>query len=270
MIQVARCRSSHVSCTPKRGDWAWSAGIRPRCRMHRDGQPDRPGRRDRPASPPSRHLDDVLPHGRHPAAHSRWDEPRPRSSDSHPAPPGTRTMPSAGHVHDGQKIGRMTTFRFLWPARSSRTPPATGCGSGGRSSPPGSTRSGGRTRRSSGCGSPADRPRDTLLAAADLAQREKACCGFFRFAVELEVDSRRLRVEVPADAVGVLDDFFGADPSEREQADDSRGVGGDQTAAADDEAIPVPPWSPSTTTPCPTSTATSSAAAAATSPWPRT
>ncbi len=59
------------------------------------------------------------------------------------------------------------------------------------------------------------RPGDeTLLLAADLAQREKACCGFFRFAVELEADARWLRVEVPADAAGVLDDFFGERPSE--------------------------------------------------------
>jgi len=62
----------------------------------------------------------------------------------------------------------------------------------------------------------ADRADETLLVAADLAQREKACCAFFRFSVDLEVDSRWLRVEVPADAVGVLDDFFGGHPSEKE------------------------------------------------------
>jgi len=55
---------------------------------------------------------------------------------------------------------------------------------------------------------------DTLLVAVDLAQREKACCGFFRFSVELEADARWLRVEVPPDAVGILDDFFGAGPSD--------------------------------------------------------
>ncbi|MEA2686756.1 MAG: hypothetical protein QOE93_1951 [Actinomycetota bacterium] len=57
---------------------------------------------------------------------------------------------------------------------------------------------------------------DTLLAAVDLAQREKACCGFFRFSVELEADARWLRVEVPADAAAVLDDFLGAHPSEED------------------------------------------------------
>jgi hypothetical protein len=48
-----------------------------------------------------------------------------------------------------------------------------------------------------------------LAAAVDLAGREKACCPFFAFAIEIEPDARTLRVEVPAEAVAVLDDFAG-------------------------------------------------------------
>lgn len=44
----------------------------------------------------------------------------------------------------------------------------------------------------------------TLL---DLAQQEKACCEFFSFAFEVDVDGVRLVVSVPDDAVEVLDDF---------------------------------------------------------------
>ena len=41
----------------------------------------------------------------------------------------------------------------------------------------------------------------------DLARREKACCGFFSFAVEIDSGGATMVVEVPDDAVGVLDDF---------------------------------------------------------------
>jgi hypothetical protein len=40
-----------------------------------------------------------------------------------------------------------------------------------------------------------------------LAQREMACCRFFRFAFDVEADTVRLVVGVPEDAVAVLDDF---------------------------------------------------------------
>ena len=50
---------------------------------------------------------------------------------------------------------------------------------------------------------------DVLVAAADLARREKTCCPFFDFAIEIGPDGNTLRVEVPADAVQVLDDFAG-------------------------------------------------------------
>jgi hypothetical protein len=41
----------------------------------------------------------------------------------------------------------------------------------------------------------------------DLARREKACCGFFSFAVEIDAQGATMVVEVPEDAVAVLDDF---------------------------------------------------------------
>lgn len=40
-----------------------------------------------------------------------------------------------------------------------------------------------------------------------LAQREKACCPFFDFAVAIEADAVFLRVTVPEEAVSILDDF---------------------------------------------------------------
>lgn len=48
---------------------------------------------------------------------------------------------------------------------------------------------------------------DVLFTAVDLAQREKACCGFFSFSIELDSDARWLRVEVPADAARILADL---------------------------------------------------------------
>jgi hypothetical protein len=47
----------------------------------------------------------------------------------------------------------------------------------------------------------------TLAAAASLSQREKQCCAFFDFAVELESDGRWLTVAVPAGAEATLSDF---------------------------------------------------------------
>jgi hypothetical protein len=40
-----------------------------------------------------------------------------------------------------------------------------------------------------------------------LARREKACCTFFRFSIEIGVESVELRISVPSEAVAVLDDF---------------------------------------------------------------
>lgn len=42
----------------------------------------------------------------------------------------------------------------------------------------------------------------------DLARREKACCDFFTFAVEIDRQGATMAVEVPDDAVAVLDDFL--------------------------------------------------------------
>ena len=51
-----------------------------------------------------------------------------------------------------------------------------------------------------------------VLAAADLAQREQACCAFFDFAIQLRADGRYLSVAVPDDAAPVLHDFLGLLP----------------------------------------------------------
>ena len=48
-----------------------------------------------------------------------------------------------------------------------------------------------------------------LVAAADLASREKACCPFLDFAIEIEQDARTLRIEAPAAASQVLEDLAG-------------------------------------------------------------
>ncbi|MBV9660588.1 MAG: hypothetical protein JO337_05470 [Acidimicrobiales bacterium] len=39
----------------------------------------------------------------------------------------------------------------------------------------------------------------------DLARREKACCDFFTFKVKIDADGATLVIEVPEDAVAVLD-----------------------------------------------------------------
>ncbi len=48
---------------------------------------------------------------------------------------------------------------------------------------------------------------DILVTAVDLAQREKTCCGFFSFSIEVDSSARWLRVEVPADAATILADL---------------------------------------------------------------
>lgn len=57
---------------------------------------------------------------------------------------------------------------------------------------------------------PAD---EVLLATADLARREKACCGFFDFRLLPLADALVLEVEVPADAAAVLGDLVDLVPS---------------------------------------------------------
>jgi hypothetical protein len=46
-----------------------------------------------------------------------------------------------------------------------------------------------------------------VTSVVDLAQREKACCPFFTFTIEIASDHLVLVIEVPDDAVEVLDDL---------------------------------------------------------------
>jgi hypothetical protein len=46
-----------------------------------------------------------------------------------------------------------------------------------------------------------------LAATVDLAQREKACCAFFEFSIDVAADQLWLRVTVPLEASSVLEDF---------------------------------------------------------------
>lgn len=48
---------------------------------------------------------------------------------------------------------------------------------------------------------------DQVGTVISLAQREKACCPFFDFAIEIEADRVTLHISVPADAAGILDSF---------------------------------------------------------------
>lgn len=50
---------------------------------------------------------------------------------------------------------------------------------------------------------------DTLLCAADLARREKACCPFFEFRLVLLAEAVWLEVEAPEDAAAILDGLIG-------------------------------------------------------------
>jgi hypothetical protein len=54
-----------------------------------------------------------------------------------------------------------------------------------------------------------------VQAAVDLARREKACCAFFAFTVEVEPDASWLTVTVPPDAVETLADFVSLLPPRR-------------------------------------------------------
>jgi hypothetical protein len=50
---------------------------------------------------------------------------------------------------------------------------------------------------------------EVLLAAASLSQREKECCGFFEFAIELLAGDRWLVARVPPGAEEALAGFAG-------------------------------------------------------------
>lgn len=45
---------------------------------------------------------------------------------------------------------------------------------------------------------------DSLLTITDLAEREKACCPFLLFSIEVDGVATRLRIEVPTEADPVL------------------------------------------------------------------
>jgi hypothetical protein len=53
----------------------------------------------------------------------------------------------------------------------------------------------------------------TLEAAVDLARREKACCDFFEFAIEVEADASWLSIRVPPDGAATLEDFVSLLPT---------------------------------------------------------
>ena len=46
-----------------------------------------------------------------------------------------------------------------------------------------------------------------LEDVVDLARREKACCPFFDFTLQIDADDIVLSISVPAEATGLLDDL---------------------------------------------------------------
>jgi hypothetical protein len=48
-----------------------------------------------------------------------------------------------------------------------------------------------------------ERP-EALVVATDLAERERACCPFFRFSLELDGEGTRLHIQGPAEAHKIL------------------------------------------------------------------
>jgi hypothetical protein len=48
-------------------------------------------------------------------------------------------------------------------------------------------------------------PDTDIVSVISLAQREAACCAFFSFAIEIEADRLVLAIEVPNEAVEILD-----------------------------------------------------------------
>ncbi len=56
---------------------------------------------------------------------------------------------------------------------------------------------------------------DVLLTATDLAEREKTCCSFFQFSIELDGIESRLHIEVPSEAKPILSDLLTRLPANR-------------------------------------------------------
>lgn len=51
-------------------------------------------------------------------------------------------------------------------------------------------------------------PDADIESVVGLAQREIACCSFFSFAIEIQADRLVLAVEVPNDAIEILDQLI--------------------------------------------------------------
>jgi hypothetical protein len=49
---------------------------------------------------------------------------------------------------------------------------------------------------------------EPLLTATDLAEREKVCCSFFLFSIEMDGTETRLHIEVPPEADPILTDLL--------------------------------------------------------------
>jgi hypothetical protein len=64
---------------------------------------------------------------------------------------------------------------------------------------------------------------ETLAVAVDLALREKSCCKFFDFSLDLQLDGCWLVIAVPPDAAGVLSDFSQLVPPGMLTSDSSHG-----------------------------------------------
>lgn len=50
---------------------------------------------------------------------------------------------------------------------------------------------------------------DAVLVATDLARREKACCPFFEFRLEIGAEAVWLEIEAPDEATAILDGLIG-------------------------------------------------------------
>ena len=48
---------------------------------------------------------------------------------------------------------------------------------------------------------------EAFLRLVDLAEREKQCCAFFEFSIDLDGERRWLRIGVPEEAAGILTAF---------------------------------------------------------------
>jgi hypothetical protein len=54
---------------------------------------------------------------------------------------------------------------------------------------------------------------EALVAVTDLAERERVCCSFFQFSIELDGNETRLRIGVPFEAEPILNELLTLVPS---------------------------------------------------------